>query len=158
VTKSGISDSTERLHKSDAVGRREKINDVPRYCRPGFNELREMKLARRSFKEKRHRHVKDVRELLKTAGANAVGALLVLLDLLEGKCQSVRQLRLCKVEHKSSHANAPTHVAVYRVQPLVHECAPNGDDAGGQQTRVQLSRQCDAPPRSPAPPTRALIK
>jgi hypothetical protein len=85
VTKSWISDSAERLRESDAVGRREKIHDVPRYCRPSFNELRKMKLPRRPVKEKRHRHVQDVRELLKTAGADAVGTLLVLLYLLEGQ-------------------------------------------------------------------------
>jgi hypothetical protein len=89
-----------------------------------------MKLSRRPVKEKRNRYVKDVRELLKTAGANAVGALLVLLDLLEGQSQSVRQPRLRKVEHKSSHADASTHVAVYRVQPLVHSRPLNGNNVG----------------------------
>jgi hypothetical protein len=115
-----VFDSSVCLYQCHPIGRREKSTHVTRYRRPTFREFREMKLARRPLKEKRHRYTKDVRQLVKAAGADAVGALLVLLDLLEGQSQSVRQLRLCKVEHKSSHADAPTHVAVYRVMLLVH--------------------------------------
>jgi hypothetical protein len=76
-------DSSERPHQCDPIRRREKINDVTRHRRPAFGEFREMNLARRSLKEKRHRYMKDVRQLVKAAGANAVSALLILLDLLE---------------------------------------------------------------------------
>jgi hypothetical protein len=79
-----------------------------------------MKLARRPLKEKRHRYMKDVRQLMKAAGANAVGALLVFLDLLEGQFESVRQLHLSQVEHESTHADAGTNVVVYRVRPPAH--------------------------------------
>jgi hypothetical protein len=65
--------------------RREKSSQVTRYRIVTFCEFREMKLARPPLKEKRHRYMKDVRQLMKTAGANAVGALLVFLNLL--KCQ-----------------------------------------------------------------------
>ena len=78
-----------------------------------------MKLAWRSLEEKRHRHTKDVRHQMKAAGADAVGALLVLLDLLERQSQTIGQLRLTEVEHKSTHADAATNMVVYRVTPLV---------------------------------------
>jgi hypothetical protein len=83
-------DSRVRPYQRDPVGRREKSTYVTRYRRPTFWAFRQMKLARRPLKEKRHRYPKDVRQLMKAAGANAVGALLVLLDLLERQSQTIR--------------------------------------------------------------------
>ena len=57
---------------------------------------------------------------MKAAGADAVGALLVLLDLLERQSQTIGQLHLSEVEHKSTHADAGADMLVYRVTPLVH--------------------------------------
>jgi hypothetical protein len=42
------------------------------------------------------------------------------LHLLEGQSETIGQLRLTQVEHKSTHADAATNVVVYRVTPLVH--------------------------------------
>jgi hypothetical protein len=115
-----VFDSSVCLYQCHPIRRREKSTHVTRYRIATFCQFREMKLARRPLKEKRHRYTKDVRQLMKTAGANAVGALLVFLDLLEGQFESVRQLHLSEVEHKSTHADAGTNVVVYRVRPPVH--------------------------------------
>jgi hypothetical protein len=114
-----VFNSSVCLYQCHPIGRREKSTQVTRYRIATFREFREMKLARRPLKEKRHRYMKDVRQLMKTAGANAVGAILVFLDLLEGQFESVRQLHLGEVEHKSPHADAGTNVVVYRVRPPV---------------------------------------
>jgi hypothetical protein len=114
-----VFDSRVCPYQRDPIGRREKSTHVIRYRRPTFWAFWEMKLARRSLEEKRHRHAKDVRHLMKAAGADAVGALLVFLHLLEGQSQTVGQLRLTQVEHKSTHADAATNMVVYRVMPLV---------------------------------------
>jgi hypothetical protein len=92
-----VFDSSVCLYQCHPIGRREKSTQVTRYCRPTFCQFREMKLLRRPLKEKRHRYMKDVRQPMKAAGADAVGALLVLLDLLECQAQTLRQLHLGEV-------------------------------------------------------------
>jgi hypothetical protein len=114
-----VFDSSVCPYQCDPVGRRQKSTHVARYRRPTFRAFWEMKLAWHSLEEKRHRHTKNVRHPMKAAGADAVGALLVLLDLLERQSQAIGQLRLCEVEHESTHADAATNVVVYRVTPLV---------------------------------------
>jgi hypothetical protein len=59
-------------------------------------------------------------QLMKAAGADPVGALLVLLDLLERQSQSIRQLHLAEAEHQSTHADTATDMLVYRVSLFVH--------------------------------------
>jgi hypothetical protein len=113
-------DSSVCLYQCHPIGRREKSTQVTRYRIATFCEFREVKLARRTLKEKRHRYLKDVRQSVKAAGADAVGALLVFLDLLECQAQTVRQLHLGEVEHKSTHADTTTDMLVYRVMLLVH--------------------------------------
>jgi hypothetical protein len=115
-----VFDSSVCLYQCHPIGRCEKSTHVPRYRIATFCQFREMKLARRPLKEKRHRYTKDVRQLMKTAGADAVGALLVFLNLLEGQFESICQLHLSEVEHKSTHADAGTNVVVYRVRPPAH--------------------------------------
>ncbi len=56
---------------------------------------------------------------MKAAGANTVGALFVLLDLLERHPQTIRQLNLSEVEHKPTHADTAANMLIYRVMPLV---------------------------------------
>jgi hypothetical protein len=114
-----VFDSSVCPYQRDPIGRGEKSTYVTRYRRLSFWAFREMKLARCSLKEKRHRYTKDLGQLMKAAGADAVGTLLVFLDLLERQSQTVGQLRLTEVEHKSTHADAATNMVVYRVTPLV---------------------------------------
>jgi hypothetical protein len=78
-----VFDSSVCPYQRDPIGSGEKSTYVTRYCRLTFWAFREMKIARRPLKEKRHRYKKDLGQLMKAAGADAVGALLVLLDLLE---------------------------------------------------------------------------
>jgi hypothetical protein len=120
----GVFDSRVRPYQRDPIGRREKSTYITRYRRPTFRAFRQMKLARRPLKEKRHRYPKDVRQLMKTAGADAVGALLVLLDLLKRQPQTIRQLHLSEVEHKSPHADTVANMLVYCIASLGHGCAP----------------------------------
>jgi hypothetical protein len=114
-----VFDSSVCPYQRNPIWRREKSTYVTRYRRPTFWAFREMKLVRRPLKEKRHWYPKDLGQLMKAAGADAVGALLVLLDLLERQSQTIGQLRLTEVEHKSTHADAGADMIVYRVTPLV---------------------------------------
>jgi hypothetical protein len=115
-----VADSSVCPYQRDPIGCREKSDEITRYRRPAFWAFREMTLACRPLKEKRHWYPKNAGQLMKAAGANAVGALLVLLDLLERQSQTIGQLRLTEVEHKSTHADAAANMVVYRVTPLVH--------------------------------------
>src|SRR5687768_13674264 len=84
---------------------------------------------RPAFEEKRNRHLKDVRDLLQAAGADAVGALLVFLHLLEGQAERVAELLLTHAQHHAAHAHATPDVLVGRVGSLfrhsseILECA-----------------------------------
>jgi hypothetical protein len=55
-----VFNSSVCLYQCHPIGRREKSSQVTRYRLATFGEFREMKLARRTFKEKRHRYTKDV--------------------------------------------------------------------------------------------------
>ena len=57
------------------------------------------RLARRSVEEKWNRHLKDLRDLLQPAGANAVGSLLIFLNLLKRQSKPVRKVGLAHFEH-----------------------------------------------------------
>jgi hypothetical protein len=55
-----VFDTSVCLYQRDPVGCREKSPHVTCCCRPAFREFRQMKLARRPLKEKRHRYAEDV--------------------------------------------------------------------------------------------------
>jgi hypothetical protein len=81
----GVLDAHERLGEREPIRGREKVRHVG--GRGSFAEALDAVsalLRRGAFEEKRHRHLQDLRDLLQSARANAVGALLVLLHLLEG--------------------------------------------------------------------------
>jgi hypothetical protein len=91
-----IFDAHERLHQIQAVGCREEIVHVRgRGCvgRP-LRRLREAGRCRRALEEKRNRHLKDLGEVLQAARADAIGPLLILLDLLECHPYRVRYIGL----------------------------------------------------------------
>jgi hypothetical protein len=85
-----------------------------------------------------------MRHLMKAAGADAVGALIVFLHLLERQSQTIGQLRLTEVEHKSTHADAAANMVVYRVTPLVQWHPLPSTALVSDQPSVQLLRQCGA--------------
>src|ERR1700688_3210481 len=71
--------------------------------------------AGRAFKEKLDGHAENVRDLLQPAGADPVDALLVFLDLLEGKVKAVGQGGLRHAEHQAAHPYARADMLVGRV-------------------------------------------
>jgi hypothetical protein len=97
--------------------------------------------GRCAFEEKWDRHIKDLGDVLKAAGADAVGSLLVFLDLLECQPEGVREFRLAHIEHEPPHphAAADMHVddqprdgiglPIRRVEPLA---------SGGEQCMSNL--------------------
>jgi hypothetical protein len=116
-----VGDTSKRHCQCDPIGRRKKVNELAWHCRPCLNKLGELKVAWRSLKEKRHWYAKDLRERLKTARADAVAALFVLLNLLIGQSQRIGQPFLAEVEHETTHADAAANMLVYRVPRLLHQ-------------------------------------
>src|SRR4029079_3684989 len=105
----GIVDAHERLGERQAVGGREKIGHIGGRGRlaEAFRS-RHTGNARRPVKEERHRHLKDVRNLLQPARADAICALFVLLHLLKGQAKSITELLLAHREHHATHPYAAT--------------------------------------------------
>lgn len=74
---------------------------------------------RRPFEEKRDRHLKYLGDLLKSAGADAVGSLFVFLDLLKCETEGIAELLLTHAQHHPTHAHARTDVLVDRIRCLL---------------------------------------
>lgn len=68
------------------------------------------------LEEEARRHAEDVGNRLKTAGADAVGALLELLNLLEGHAETVGKRFLAHAHHEAAQADAGTDENVDRVR------------------------------------------
>ena len=54
--------------------------------------------------------------MLQAAGADAIGALLVFLNLLECQAKGVGNIGLAHIEHEPAHAQAAADVLVYRIE------------------------------------------
>jgi hypothetical protein len=67
-----------------------------------------------------HRRVENLRNRLQPAGADAIGALLVFLDLLEGQPQRIRKLLLAHAEHHAAHADAAADILIGWIGNLRH--------------------------------------
>src|SRR3546814_20545003 len=65
------------------------------------------------FEETGHGHAQDPRKLVQLAGTDAVGAALVLLDLLERQTQGVRQFLLGIPQEHPAKAHTSAHMDVY---------------------------------------------
>src|SRR5580704_713592 len=72
-----------------------------------------------ALKEECYRNLKDMRNLLQPAGADAVGAFFVLLYLLEGQAESIPKLLLTHSDHHPPHANAAPHVLIDGVRSFL---------------------------------------
>jgi hypothetical protein len=66
----------------------------------------------RPLEEERNLHLKDLGNMLQAAGADAIGALLVFLNLLECQAEGVGNIGLTHVEHEPAHAQAAADVLV----------------------------------------------
>jgi hypothetical protein len=64
--------------------------------------------------------------VLEAAGANAVGALLVFLNLLERQPERFGYVGLAHVEHKPAHPNATADMLVYGINLRDHSCYAAG--------------------------------
>ena len=79
---------------------------------------------RRAFEEKRNRHLKDLGEVLKAAGADAVGTLLVFLKLLERQAEGIRDIGLAHVEHEPPHSQAAADMLVGGIDSVFWHSPP----------------------------------
>ena len=73
----------------------------------------------RALKKERYRDLQDMGNLLQPAGADAVGALFVFLDLLEGQSQRVAKLLLAHAVHHAAHTDPAPHVLVDGIGSLL---------------------------------------
>src|SRR5262249_58179146 len=62
--------------------------------------------------EKRKRDPQDLGKVLQAAGADAVGPLLIFLDLLKSDPEGVSELGLAHIEHEPSHPHAAADMLV----------------------------------------------
>src|SRR5439155_11579848 len=98
---------------------------------------------RSSFEEERHRHLQDVRDVLQTARADAVSALLVLLHLLERKAKCVPELLLAHAEHQPAHAHPAANVFVNWIRDLLGHPATLRGRANPAKPRTNRSNSPD---------------
>src|SRR5271170_2912216 len=65
-------------------------------------------VPRRPLEEKRHRHPKDLGNVLEAAGADAVGSLLVFLESFEGEAMAGRTAQLGQIPWQLHRRPVPT--------------------------------------------------
>src|SRR3954468_4164799 len=81
--------------------------------------LQAYRLARGRLRRKRDRYLQDDRYLLQPARTDAVGSLLVFLNLLECEVERVAKLFLAHPEHHAAHADATADMSVDRIGRLL---------------------------------------
>jgi hypothetical protein len=109
-----VGDAREGADQRQSFGSREEIGDVSRRGRLA-DAFRVHRGAGDAFEQERHRDLKDFGNLLQAAGADAVGALLVFLDLLEGQPERIAQSFLAHAHHEPAHAHAAADMSVNRI-------------------------------------------
>jgi hypothetical protein len=112
----GVADPHEGLGECQTVRGGEKVGDISR--RGCFSHSFRPPCARdvrRTIEKERDRHLQYLRDLLKSAGTNAIGALLILLNLLKGEAERVAQLLLTHAQHHPAHAHPAADVLVDRI-------------------------------------------
>src|SRR5258708_11908595 len=99
------------------------------------------RVGRHFVEEIGHRHIQYLGEFEQPARADAVGAALVLLDLLEGQADSGSNLRLTHSEEGATLAHARADVNIYSVR-LRH--ASTSLDCSAEQTvqMMRVARHC----------------
>jgi hypothetical protein len=68
------------------------------------------------LEEERNLHLKDLGNMPQAAGTDAIGTLLVFLNLLECQAKGVGNIGLTHIEHEPAHAQAAADVLVYRIE------------------------------------------
>src|SRR5438477_13202370 len=100
---------------------------------------------RRTLEEECNGDLQDLRDVLESARADAVGALLVLLDLLECQAERVAEGCLTHRKHHPPHANAGADVLVDRVGALLgHLAIPLAATAPANQPHAASPRVHEA--------------
>src|SRR6266576_1513992 len=74
---------------------------------------------RRTLEEECNGDLQDLRDVLESTRADAVGAFLVFLYLLKRDAERIAELRLAHAEHHPAHAYAAADVPVDRVWGLL---------------------------------------
>jgi hypothetical protein len=87
ATQFRVFDEHEGLHQRQAIRRGEKIGHVGGGDSRLASRVPKARRGRPTLEEERNRHLKDLGDMLQAAGADAVGALLVFLNLLERKTE-----------------------------------------------------------------------
>jgi hypothetical protein len=104
-----VRDAHVRLYQSQAIRRGEEIIHVQ--VRVG-NLYSPARMTRHSVEEERNRHLKDLGDVLQPARANAVGPLLIFLNLLKRQSKRVRKSCLAHFEHQAPHPHAAADMPV----------------------------------------------
>ena len=111
----------ECRYQREPVRRREAVGHVCRRRRfagrlRAFSLRLRVELDRSAVEEERHRHLQDQRYLLYARRTDAIGALLVFLDLLEGQTECLGKLFLRHRKHHPPHADLRSDVFVDRIR------------------------------------------
>ena len=115
----GVGDAHEGLVELQAVAAAQELDDgvLGRLLGKPVGHGR-LRLAGGSLLvEELYRHAQHLREIEQPAGADAVDALLVLLDLLEREAQLLAELFLAHAEQHAAKADAAADVHVDRIGP-----------------------------------------
>lgn len=112
----GIADPGKGLHQFQAVGCGKKFRNII-----GRRRLGIFIVGRRchAFKKERRRHLQSGGDLLQAARADAINALFVFLDLLEGQVNRVGERLLAHRQNVAPHADARANVNIDRIGRLL---------------------------------------
>src|SRR3974390_3465277 len=97
-------DARESLRERKPFRRGEEIRNISGRGRVLRRTARPRQVGR-PLEEELDRNLQDLRNLLQAAGTDAVGALLIFLDLLERKAEGIAELLLAHVKHHPAHAH-----------------------------------------------------
>src|ERR1700738_3502187 len=159
-----VLDPHEGLGERESVRRGEKVGHIGR-GRGRFRRLGCTRYARRAFEEERHRDLQDVGDLLQSARADAVRALLVFLDLLKRQAKCAAEIRLAHCQHHPAHAHPAADVLVDGIWGLladgihyrfrIEKIYPRSyrDERAAQQTlreirRIARRNDCNVPSKA----------
>src|SRR5882724_6173028 len=111
----GVRDARERPRQRQTLRGREKVGDIGR--RSAFAEAFGIRgPGWPSLEQEGYRDLKDLRNLLDTAGTDPVGALLIFLDLLKCEAKCFAELFLAQAKHNAAHPHPTADILVNRVR------------------------------------------
>src|SRR5690606_861861 len=122
----GVADAGEGAVEQEALRARQEVDAIGRLAVLGEALLR--RPPRRALEEVGDGNLEDRGDGLEAAGADAVGALLVFLDLLEGDAEMLAELFLTHADHVAPQADAATDMDVDRIRLLLalgHRSSPS---------------------------------